>query len=160
MADRRYRVLAIATHPVQYMAPIFRRMSANPALICTWRIAVSAARRLGTTRSLARTFSGMFRLLEGYSWSQVANRGSGEESFFGLSIPGSEAHLWREIATPCCALSGIAGHFLDRVAAAKSSNTAFLFGTDTTRWLPATAASGKRRLRKLFGRGYFGLPIR
>jgi hypothetical protein len=32
MADRRYRVLAIATHPVQYMAPLFRRMSTNPAL--------------------------------------------------------------------------------------------------------------------------------
>jgi len=27
MPDRRYRVLAVATHPVQYMTPIFRRMA-------------------------------------------------------------------------------------------------------------------------------------
>src|ERR1700721_2300628 len=30
MAERRYRVLAVAAHPVQYMAPIFRRMAAHP----------------------------------------------------------------------------------------------------------------------------------
>ncbi len=32
MPDRRYRVLAVATHPVQYMTPIFRRMAEHPLL--------------------------------------------------------------------------------------------------------------------------------
>src|SRR5689334_16254208 len=32
MAQPRFRVLAIASHPVQYMAPLFRRMAAAPAL--------------------------------------------------------------------------------------------------------------------------------
>ncbi len=32
MPDRRYRVLAVATHPVQYMTPIFRRMAKHPSL--------------------------------------------------------------------------------------------------------------------------------
>jgi len=32
MSERRFRVLAIATHPVQYMAPIFRRMANEPRL--------------------------------------------------------------------------------------------------------------------------------
>jgi hypothetical protein len=32
MPDRRYRVLAVATHPVQYMTPIFRRMAKHAAL--------------------------------------------------------------------------------------------------------------------------------
>jgi hypothetical protein len=32
MPDRRYRFLAVATHPVQYMTPIFRRMATHPSL--------------------------------------------------------------------------------------------------------------------------------
>ena len=32
MPDSRYRVLAVAAHPVQYMAPIFRRMATHTAL--------------------------------------------------------------------------------------------------------------------------------
>jgi hypothetical protein len=32
MSDRRYRVLAVATHLVQYMTPIFRRMAEHPSL--------------------------------------------------------------------------------------------------------------------------------
>ena len=31
MSARRFRVLAVAAHPVQYMAPIFRRMAGEPA---------------------------------------------------------------------------------------------------------------------------------
>src|SRR6267142_820623 len=47
MPDPRYRVLAVATHPVQYMAPIFRRMATHPALdlqvaYCTLRGAEAA----------------------------------------------------------------------------------------------------------------------
>ena len=33
MSERRFNVLAVATHPVQYMAPLFRRMAAEPQLI-------------------------------------------------------------------------------------------------------------------------------
>jgi hypothetical protein len=33
MPDRRYRVLAVATHAVQYRKPIFRRMAKHPSLV-------------------------------------------------------------------------------------------------------------------------------
>jgi len=31
VSEHHYRVLAVAAHPVQYMAPIFRRMANHPA---------------------------------------------------------------------------------------------------------------------------------
>src|ERR1700674_4263811 len=79
MPDRRYRVLAVATHPVQYMAPIFRRMSGNPALdlhvaYCTLRGAEA-----GHDPEFAAEIQWDVPLLDGYSWSQVPNRGSGGE---------------------------------------------------------------------------------
>jgi len=32
MPDCRYRVLFVASHPVQYQAPVFRRLAAEPEL--------------------------------------------------------------------------------------------------------------------------------
>ena len=88
MSERRYRVLAVAAHPVQYVAPIFRRMSVHPAL----DLHVSCCTLRGAKKDHDPEFGAEVQwdvpLLDGYSWSHVPNRGSGAESFFGLFNPG------------------------------------------------------------------------
>src|SRR5438874_11554694 len=93
MPERRYRVLAVATHPVQYMAHIFRRM-ANRSY---FDLHVSYCTLRGAEAALDPEFGDNIKwdvpLLDGYSWSHVPNRGSGAKSFFGLANPGR----WRLI---------------------------------------------------------------
>ncbi len=150
MADRRYRVLAIATHPVQYMAPIFRRMSANPALdlhvaYCTLRGAEA-----GHDPEFGADIQWDVPLLDGYSWFQVANRGSGGESFFGLFHPG----LWKLLSggkfdAVLCFTGYRKATFWIAWMAAKFSKTAFLFGTDTTTLAPRDGRAWKSALKKM-----------
>jgi glycosyltransferase involved in cell wall biosynthesis len=150
MADRRYRVLAIATHPVQYMAPVFRRMSTNPALdlhvaYCTLRGAEA-----GYDPEFGADIQWDVPLLEGYSWSQTANRGSGGRSFFGLLHPG----IWRllsggEFDAVLCFTGYRNATFWIAWMAAKFSKTAFLFGTDTTTLASRDGRAWKSTLKKI-----------
>jgi len=137
MSDQRYRVLAVAAHPVQYMAPIFRRMAVQPALdlhvsYCTLRGAVPAH-----DPEFSANIQWDVPLLEGYFWSHVSNRGSGAESFLGLFNPG----LWNLIRrgkfdAVFCFTGYRRASFWIALLAAKLSKTAFLFGTDTTTLVP------------------------
>jgi len=150
MLDRRYRVLAVATHPVQYMSPLFRRMAAHSALdfhaaYCTLRGAeVSQDSEFGTK------IQWDVPLLDGYSWSQVANRGSGSEALFGLFNPG----LWRLIRNGnydavLCYVSYVRASFWIAFLASKRSNAAFLFGADATSLTPRDGSSWKIGLKKV-----------
>src|SRR5438874_2606950 len=90
MPERRYRILFVASHPVQYQAPLFRRMAKQSSLdlhvaYCTLRGAVA-----GHDMEFGTSIQWDVPLLNGYSWTHVLNRGSGAESFFGLFNPG----LW------------------------------------------------------------------
>ena len=150
MPERRYRVLAVATHPVQYMAPIFRRMSANPALdlhvaYCTLRGAEA-----GHDPEFDANIQWDVPLLDGYSWSLVPNRGSGGQSFFGLLNPG----LWKLIRGGNFeAVLDFTGYlnvtFWIACLAAKFSKTAFLFGTDATTLTPRDGRAWKTALKKI-----------
>src|SRR5450755_1551861 len=93
MPERRFRVLAIGTHPVQYQVPIFRRMAVHPNLdlqvaYCTLRGAEAAH-----DPEFGATVKWDVPLLDGYPWQHVPNRGSGAGTFFGLRNAG----LWRII---------------------------------------------------------------
>src|SRR5271167_283934 len=90
MPDRRYRVLAVSTHPVQYMAPIFRRMAAHPRFDLHVAYCSLRGAEAGHDPEFEATVQWDVPLLEGYSWSHVPNLGSGEETFFGLRNPGLE----------------------------------------------------------------------
>ena len=79
MLDRRLRVLVINSHPVQYAAPIYRRMAQHPRLdlhvaYCTLRGAEAAH-----DPEFGATVKWDTPLLDGYSWTEVPNRGSGAE---------------------------------------------------------------------------------
>jgi hypothetical protein len=93
VAEQRFRVLAVATHPVQYMAPIFRRMASHPQL----QLKVAYCSLRSAEASLDQEFGATVKwdipLLDGYDWVEVPNKGSGAESFFGFYNPG----LWHLI---------------------------------------------------------------
>jgi hypothetical protein len=150
MPDCRYRVLAVATHPVQYMTPIFRRMAKHPSL--DFQVAYCTLR--GAKASHDPEFGADIQwdvpLLDGYSWTHVPNRGSGAESFFGLFNPG----LWKLIRRGNFdAVLCFAGYrhatFWIALLAAKLSKTAFLFGADTTTLAPRDGRAWKTSLKKI-----------
>ena len=150
MAERRYRVLAVAAHPVQYMAPILRRMAAHSGFdlqvaYCSLRGAEAAH-----DPEFAATVAWDVPLLDGYSWTHVPNRGSGEESFFGLRNPGL-SKLIREghYDAVLCFVGYVRATFWIACRAAKSSNTAFLFGTDTNTLAPRDGRRWKSTVKKI-----------
>lgn len=158
MADRRYRVLAVATHPVQYMAPIFRRMAKQPGLdflvaYCTLRGAEG-----GHDPEFGAHVQWDVPLLDGYMWSHVPNRGSGKESFLGLLNPG----LWKQIRNGdfdavLCFVGYVRATFWIACLASKLSNAAFIFGADATSLTPRDGRNWKVPIKKVFWPRLFGL---
>jgi len=148
--ERRYRALALAAHPVQHMGPIFRRMASHPAFdlhvpYCTLRGAEAAHDpQFGTN------IQWDVPLLDGYSWSHVANRGSGAESLLGLLNPG----LWKLIRggnfdAVLCFTGYLRASFWVALLAARLSKTAFLFGTDAITLVPQHGRSWKIIFKKI-----------
>ena len=150
MPEHRYRVLAIATHPVQYMAPIFRRMAAHPG----FNLHVAYCSLRGAEAAHDPEFGAKVQwdvpLLEGYSWTHVPNRGSGDESFFGVRNPGI-AKLIREgkYDAVLCFVGYVRATFWIAWRAAKSSKAAFLFGTDTNTLAPRDGRKWKSTVKKI-----------
>jgi len=148
MPDQRYRVLFIASHPVQYQAPAFRRLAAEPSLdghvaYCTLKGAEAAH-----DPDFAASIQWDVPLLEGYSWTEVPKRGSGKQLFFS-------AELWSLIRDgKYDAVVSFVGYvraaFWIACLAAKSSNAGFLFGTDATSLAARDGRPWKILFKKLF----------
>jgi glycosyltransferase involved in cell wall biosynthesis len=158
MPDRRYRVLVVASHPVQYMAPLFRRMVSHPALdlqvvYCTMRGAEAAH-----DPEFGTSVQWDVPLLDGYTWSQARNLGSGKESFFGLMNPGLWNLIRRERFDAVLAFTGyLRASFWIALLAAKLSKTAFLFGTDTTTLAPRDGRPWKTVSKRILWPSLFRL---
>ena len=150
MSDRRYRVLAIASHAVQYAAPVFRLMAQHAGL--DFHVAYCSLRgaEAGHDPEFGRSVKWDLPLLDGYAWTHVPNRGSGSESFFGLYNPG----LWKLIRegrfdAVLCYTGYVRASFWISYFAAKLSRTAFLFGTDSTGLTPRDGRTWKRVFKRL-----------
>lgn len=149
LSDQRYRVLAIGSHPVQYMAPLFRRMAKHPQFdlqvaYCTLRGAQAAH-----DPEFGTTVQWDVPLLDGYPWREVPNHGFGKESFFGLFNPG----LWRGIRegkfdAVLCYTGYMKASFWISYFASRSSGTPFLFGTDASSIAPRDARAWKVPIKK------------
>jgi len=158
MSEGRYRVLAVASHPVQYMSPIFRRLAAREDLdlhvaYCSLRGAEPAH-----DQDFGATVQWDVPLLDGYAWSHVPNKGSGADSFFGLRNPG----VWKLIRrgrydAVLCFTGYVCVTFWIALLAAKLARTAFLFGTDATTLAPRDARSWKVGMKKILWPRLFGL---
>jgi glycosyltransferase involved in cell wall biosynthesis len=151
MPERRFRVLAIATHPVQYSAPLFRRMATSPHL--DFHVAYCSLRGAepGHDPDFGTVLKWDVPLLDGYEWTHVANRGSGEESFLGLR----NTDLWKLIRSRnfdaiLCYVGYVQLSFWIAYFAAKSSRTSFLFGTDSTTLAPRDLRSWKTAFKRIF----------
>src|SRR5260370_90472 len=158
MPDRRYRVLAVATHPVQYMTPILRRMSKHPSL--DFQVAYCSMR--GAEASDDPEFGANIQwdvpLLDGYSWTHVPNRGSGAESFFGLFNPGLSKFIRSgNYDAVLCFIGYVRASFWVALLAAKLSKSAFLFGTDATTLAPRDGRAWKTALKKILWPSLFRL---
>jgi glycosyltransferase involved in cell wall biosynthesis len=130
--------------------PLFRRMAARDDLdlrvaYCTLRGAEAAH-----DPGFGATVKWDVPLLDGYSWIQVPNRGSGRETFFGLRNPG----LWKLIRegkfeAVLCYVGYVRATFWIAYFAAKTTGTAFLFGTDATTLTPIDRRMWKRSVKRL-----------
>jgi glycosyltransferase involved in cell wall biosynthesis len=90
-------------------------------------------------------------LLDGYSWVELPNRGSGGEGFFGLRNSG----LWKLIRegnfdAVLCYTGYLRASFWIAYFAAKFSGAAFIFGTDAAALGGIDGRMWKIRVKKLF----------
>jgi glycosyltransferase involved in cell wall biosynthesis len=135
IAERRYRLLLIVTHAVQYASPVFREMVRNPRM----EIEVAYCSLLGAEAGVDKDFGVEVKwdvpLLDGYPWTQQPNRAHRPslDHFFGLL----NTSLWRKIRKGRYdAIVIYTGYryasFWIALAAAKISGTKIIFGTDAT----------------------------
>ena len=150
MKDSRLRVLAIASHPVQYAVPAFRLMAQHPRL--DFQVAYCSLRgaEAGYDPEFGATVKWDVPLLDGYSWTHISNRRVSDDDFLGLCNPG----LWPLIRggnfdAILCYASYRTYSFWIAYVAAKLSGTAFLFGTDTTTLTPLDQRMWKRQVKRL-----------
>jgi glycosyltransferase involved in cell wall biosynthesis len=151
MTDRPFRVLLVATHPVQYGAPLFRALSEDPRL----DIQVAYCDMGGAEEHLDRDFGVAVKwdipLLDGYRWACLRNRSPrpGVGRFFGFCNPG----IWRLISDgnfdAVVVFTGyVYATFWMALAAAKRRHVPIFFGTDAHELTPPDAKRWKIALKK------------
>jgi len=150
MAKNRFRLLVVCSHPVQYMAPILRRLSKRPEI--ELRVAYCSLRGAEPTHDpeFEKTVQWDIPLLDGYAWVEVPNRGSAREGFWGLNNPG----LWKLICrgdfdAVLCLTGYIRASFWISYFATRRRGSAFLFGTDASSLAPRDSRRWKVGLKKL-----------
>jgi glycosyltransferase involved in cell wall biosynthesis len=148
----RYRVLFIATHPVQYQAPIFRLMAQHPRLDIQVAYCSLQGAKLGLDPEFGIELKWDVPVLEGYKWVNVPNRSPwpGLGRFFGLLNPG----LWKLVSRggydAVVTYTGYAYlSFWIALAAAKLHRTPILFGTDATGLEPRSQDHWKVWIKKV-----------
>ncbi len=130
---RRYRLLAVASHPVQYMTPIFRRMAKHPRLELQVAYCSLRGAEAGHDPEFGTEVKWDVPLLDGYEWTHVPNKGSGDEGFGGLNNPGLEKIILEgKFDAVACFTGYVRKTFWIVRRAAKKAKAAFLFGADAT----------------------------
>jgi glycosyltransferase involved in cell wall biosynthesis len=151
MSEPPFKVLAVATHPVQYMAPIFRRMAQHPSLDLHVAYCSLRGAEAGFDPDFRTDVRWDVPLLDGYSWTEVPNKGSGEETFWGLNNPALKTLIPDgKFDAVLCYVGYVRASFWIALRAAKRSNAAFLFGTDAHTLAPRDAKSWKVWFKKSF----------
>jgi len=133
------------------MAPIFRRMAQHPSLDLHVAYCSLRGAEAGFDPDFRTDVRWDVPLLDGYSWTEVPNKGSGEETFWGLNNPALKM-LIRDgkFDAVLCYVGYVRASFWIALRAAKRSNAAFLFGTDAHTLAPRDAKSWKVWFKKSF----------
>jgi glycosyltransferase involved in cell wall biosynthesis len=160
MSEDRYRVLFVATHPVQYAAPIFRQMSVHRQLDIQVAYCSLQGAEGGTDPEFGVEVKWDIPLLEGYPWVLVSNKSPrpGLARFFGLVNPG----LWSLIRSGD--FDAVVVHtgyvylsFWIALAATKFYRVALLFGTDAHSLASRDGKKWKSALKRLVWPQLFAL---
>jgi glycosyltransferase involved in cell wall biosynthesis len=158
MRERPYKVLALASHPVQYMAPIFRRLAVREEI----DLRVAYCRLDGVEPVRDPEFEIDVRwdvpLLDGYDWMLVSHRDQRPLS----PVPTFNRDLWRLVRKGRFdAVLCFTGYrnlaFWTAWLAARTSGAAFLFGTDAGSLVPRDASPWKTQFKKRFWPYLFAL---
>lgn len=160
MTERPFRVLLVATHPVQYGAPLFRTLAGDPRL----DIQVAYCDMGGAEAHLDRDFGVSVKwdipLLDGYPWVRLRNLSlrPGVGRFFGFFNPG----IWRLIAKgkfdAVVVFTGyVYATFWMALAAAKWKRVPIFFGTDAHELTPPDGKRWKTAVKKWLWPRLFGL---
>jgi glycosyltransferase involved in cell wall biosynthesis len=158
MGERRYRLLLVFTHPVQYASPTLREMMNHPNLDILAVYCSLQGANPGMDLGFGIEVAWDVPLLDGYPWVEVPNRSPRPRlnGFWGLVNP----RLWAMVRCgrydAVVAYTGYANaSFWILVSAAKIHHVPFLFGTDATSLIPRdrklwTLAVKKFLLSKIF----------
>ena len=86
MDNQKYRVLIVASHPVQYAAPLFRRMAQHPKLDILVAYCSLQGAEPGIDSEFGIEVSWDIPLLDGYPWQELPNQAPhpGLGKFWGL----------------------------------------------------------------------------
>lgn len=151
MPERRYRVLYVLGHPVQYFSPVLRLLAQHPRLDVTTAYCRLRGAKAGHDPEFGATVQWDVPVLDGYSWVEVPNKGTDSEGFWGLYNPG----LWKLVRegkfdAVVCITGYIRASFWITYFASLLSRSAFLFGTDTTTLRPRDRSRWKSPVKRLF----------
>jgi glycosyltransferase involved in cell wall biosynthesis len=157
---RPLRVLLVATHPVQYSAPIFRLMAQDPRL----EIQVAYCSMQGAEGHLDPDFGIEVKwdvpLLDGYPWVQMPNRSPFPRpgTFLGLFNPGIARLISRGKFDAVVLYTGyMCATFWIALAAAKWNRLPVLFGTDAYELAARGSQAWKRWIKRRLWPRLFGL---
>jgi glycosyltransferase involved in cell wall biosynthesis len=158
MPEDRLRALVVAAHPVPYAIPVFRALAQHPKL--DFRVVYCSMRGAEAQHDpeFGATVQWDVPLFDGYEWSRVENKGTGDESFFGLRNPG----LWKFIRegkfdVVSVHISYVQATFWIGYRAARSSGAAFLFGCDQGSLASRDGRAWKESFKRIVWPRLFGL---
>lgn len=151
MPERRYKVLFVCGHPVQYMSPLLQRMALHPQLDTSTVYCRLRGAKPGVDPEFGTKIQWDIPLLDGYPWVEIPNKGTDSEGFWGLYNPG----LWKYVRegnfdVVFCFTGYIRASFWIAYFASKFSRSAFIFGTDATTLTPLDRRMWKRRVKRFF----------
>jgi len=160
MGNLMYKLLLIGTHPIQYAAPVYRRLAQHPNL----DVLVAYCSLQGAERGVDPEFGVEVKwdlpLLEGYRWIEVPNRSPlpGVGRFWGLINPG----FWSLIRNG--GFDAILTHtgylhlsFWIILLASKMSGTPLLFASDAATLRPRDHRIWKQLIKPIVVPRIYGL---
>lgn len=137
----KYRVLVVASHPVQYSVPFLRLMAQHPELELQVAYLSLQGAKAGYDKGFGVEVAWDIPLLDGYKWLELPNKSPNPRlnDFWGLINP----QLWDVIKSGnfdviMCYTGYAYASFWIAVAACKKFKVPLIFGTDSSNIKPRT----------------------
>lgn len=158
--SRKYRVLLVCSHPVQYASPVWRQMSAHPRLDIEVAYCSMQGAEAGLDTEFGREVKWDVPLLDGFEWTHVPNISPkpGVGRFFGLVNPALWTKVRKDGFDAVVIYTGYRyASFWIALAAAKLSGKPVLFGADASSLDARDGHGWKVIVKKLLLPRIFGL---